>query len=200
MEVEMKQKIMLIVIFAFILAAMNSCKKNSTPENSSGYVVDASMNNITIVTAKGDTLNISTMDADPQKVIGVALGDTVNVTYTKYKLENGNVLRALELKIIGHVKNISVIGSWVTPNPINSKEVQGMRLKEDGTAVSINMATLVFQKWKMQDKTLILTSKSIGNKQEFECIDTLQINKLDADSLVLSQHGEIIWALARQDK
>ena len=55
------------------------------------------------------------------------------------------------------------IGSWVQPNPINEKEVQGFTLKQDGTAESINMATLKYKRWWYESDTLNLVVESIGN-------------------------------------
>lgn len=57
----------------------------------------------------------------------------------------------------------SLIGSWVEPNPINAKEVQGFILKNDSIAESINMATLLYKKWWKKDGKLILVAESIGN-------------------------------------
>lgn len=54
-------------------------------------------------------------------------------------------------------------GSWVQPNPINEKEVQGFKLKNDGMAESINMATLVYKKWWTEEGKLVLVAESIGN-------------------------------------
>lgn len=55
------------------------------------------------------------------------------------------------------------IGSWVEPIPGNPDAVQGFTLNEDGTACSINMHTLLYQKWGLKPGKLILTAKSIGN-------------------------------------
>ena len=54
-------------------------------------------------------------------------------------------------------------GSWIQPNPINDKEVQGFTLKNDGTAESINMATLVYKKWWAENGKLNLVAESIGS-------------------------------------
>ena len=89
-------------------------------------------------------------------------------------------------------------GKWVEPNPINADEVQGFELKQDGTASSINMATLAFQQWNLENGELLLKSQSIGNGQTIEGTDTLRIDKLNADSLVLSRDGNVLWRLARQ--
>lgn len=44
-----------------------------------GVVVDASMNTLTLAVAEGDTITFSTMDADPDAVPGVFIGDTVSI-------------------------------------------------------------------------------------------------------------------------
>ena len=59
------------------------------------------------------------------------------------------------------------IGSWVQPNPINEKEVQGFNLKKDGTAESINFSTLKYKNWWYESDELILVVESIGNKISF---------------------------------
>jgi len=41
--------------------------------------------------------------------------------------------------------NELIYGSWVQPNPIYEKEVQGFKLNKDSSAESINMATLVYK-------------------------------------------------------
>lgn len=53
-----------------------------------------------MITGKGDTINISTMDANPDKVSGVLLEDSVEVTCIKEKIEGGEILKATELVII----------------------------------------------------------------------------------------------------
>ncbi len=89
-------------------------------------------------------------------------------------------------------------GIWLEPNPINPSGSQGIALKEDGTASSVGMATLIFKKWVLNGDKLLLTYESIGNKQTLEGTDTLQIEKLNADSLVLSASGNVVWRLARE--
>lgn len=65
----------------------------------------------------------------------------------------------------------SVVGTWVEPNPINEMEEQGFELKADGSAASINMATLLYQSWWSRGDSLWLVTQSIGNKTS--SIDTL---------------------------
>ena len=45
------------------------------------------MNNSTLITGKGDTVNISTMDANRDKVCGVLLEDSVEVVCIKESTE-----------------------------------------------------------------------------------------------------------------
>ena len=55
-----------------------------------GVVGDASMNNFMLITSKGDTLFISTMDQEPNDVTGFELGDTVRVNYIEEEEEPGS--------------------------------------------------------------------------------------------------------------
>lgn len=54
-----------------------------------GVVEDASMNNFMLVTSKGDTVFVSTMDQEPSEVGGFELGDTVQVNYIEEEEEPG---------------------------------------------------------------------------------------------------------------
>lgn len=83
---------------------------------------------------------------------------------------------------------VTIIGSWIMPIDGQPGKMQGIRLDEDGVASSINMATLVYKYWEQQGDELYLTVKSIGNGVEIEGIDTLKIEKLTTDSLVLNSN------------
>lgn len=92
----------------------------------------------------------------------------------------------------------SVVGSWVMPIEGQPGKVQGIKLEEGGDASSINMATLVYKNWEQQGDNLYLTVKSIGNGIEIEGTDTLKIEKLTADSLVLNSNNGYTLRYARQ--
>lgn len=81
--------------------------------------------------------------------------------------------------------NIDLAGSWVQPIPGQENQVQGIILNENGSASSINMATLQYDTWKKEGDKLILTGKSIGNHQTIPFADTLTIFVLKADTLVV---------------
>lgn len=69
---------MLLAVGTLCLMAGCSSKVSS----SKGIVSDATMNTVTIVTDKNDTLSFSTMDANKEEVNGLLLNDTLEVFYT----------------------------------------------------------------------------------------------------------------------
>lgn len=77
-----------------------------------------------------------------------------------------------------------LVGLWVEPIP-GMSNVQGVALKEGGEAHSINMATLLYEHWECNGSELLLTGKSVGNHQTIAFTDTLKIEKVSADSLIL---------------
>ena len=93
---------------------------------------------------------------------------------------------------------VTVVGSWVMPINGQPGEVQGIKLEENGEASSINMHTLVYKEWEQQGDRLYLTVKSIGNGIEIEGVDTLKIDKLTPDSLVLSSNYGYTLEYVRQ--
>lgn len=77
-----------------------------------------------------------------------------------------------------------LVGLWIEPIP-GMAGVQGVALEENGKARSINMATLVYDGWKCSGNRLILSGESIGNGTRGRFSDTLTIEKVSADSLIL---------------
>ncbi len=94
-------------------ASFTACKQKTAPQTGdtvtltaqtssqtvNGKVIDATMNNIMLLTEKGDTLHISTMDADPEKVPGVLLEDKVQITCVTEKVNGQDILKAIELTV-----------------------------------------------------------------------------------------------------
>ena len=90
-------------------------------------------------------------------------------------------------------------GTWVQPIPGMTEQVQGFTLYSDGSAESVNMATLQYTQWSLPEpETLILYGQSIGNGQTIEFCDTLAISLLSSDSLVLHR-GELDLTYYRQE-
>lgn len=88
-------------------------------------------------------------------------------------------------------------GNWVESVPGIENQVQGVSLEKGGKASSINMATLQYEKWEKKDGNLILSGKSIGNHQTVSFTDTLVIEKLTAEELILKK-GELIRKYQKQ--
>ena len=82
-------------------------------------------------------------------------------------------------------------GSWVAPINGMPEQMEGFELKDDGLASSINMATLVYEKWETikldNADVFVLQVKSIGNGQKLSFSDTLKIDKISENSLTLTQ-------------
>lgn len=78
-----------------------------------------------------------------------------------------------------------ITGSWVQPIPGQESNMQGFTLEKGGKASSINMYTLKYESWERKGNKLILTGLSIGNRQTIPFSDTLSIEKLTQDSLIL---------------
>lgn len=77
---------------------MGGCSSKAT--SSKGVVCDATMNTVTIVTNKNDTLSFSTMDASKDEVNGLLLNDTLEVFYT------GNTHRECRLLSWFSIRNL----------------------------------------------------------------------------------------------
>ena len=161
-----------------------------------GVIVDATMNTVTIATAAGDTLSFSTLDAERVAPEGILLGDTATVDF-KGKTESGRVTPVSKLVVAPAPRPEKlIVGPWVQPIP-GLEGVQGMDLRADGTAASINMSTLLYEKWALEPGELILWGKSVGNGQTIDFVDTVQVEKISADSLVLLR-GDVRDAYSRR--
>lgn len=115
------------------------------------------------------------------------------------KVFKGLMLVSLGIASLSSCANKNIEGAWVEPVPGMPDMQQGFVLETGGKASSINMATLQYETWKQQDNLLILSGKSIGNHQTLSFIDTLVIEKITSDSLILTQ-GEQTLKYSKRDK
>ena len=100
-------KMRVFLLFAVLVGVISACQSKSeqtagqeqdslavapTEDEKTifGVVEDASMNNFMLVTSKGDTVFVSTMDQEPSEVGGFELGDTVQVNYIEEEEEPGS--------------------------------------------------------------------------------------------------------------
>lgn len=85
-----------------------------------------------------------------------------------------------------------LIGEWTESIPDMADMNQGFKLEENGKASSVNMSTLVYEKWKQKDSLLILNGKSIGNELTCDFSDTLTIKKITTDSLIVQRKTSLL--------
>lgn len=89
-------------------------------------------------------------------------------------------------------------GTWLEPIPGMEEMKQGFTLEKGGEAASVNMATLQYEKWTKDGKQLILQGTSIGNGISIDFSDTLTIEHLTLDSLVLRNQNGYMLKYERQ--
>lgn len=95
----------------------------------------------------------------------------------------------LVLSACGESANIE--GKWVEPVPNMPGVKQGFSLEQGGVAESINMATLQYNAWQLENNILILSGKSIGNHQVIDFTEKYEIASVDDDKLILKNGDDI---------
>ncbi|MDV4042189.1 hypothetical protein CMT37_05025 [Elizabethkingia anophelis] len=80
----------------------------------------------------------------------------------------------------------NLFGKWLQPIPGEEDEFQGFALNKDQTARSLNIHTLLYEKWAVSKDTLFLWSHTQGVNLFSENIDTLLIKKLTEKELVIA--------------
>lgn len=80
-----------------------------------------------------------------------------------------------------------LVGTWVQPQTEFTQE-QGFVLYKDGAADDINVDFVKYESWEKVGDMLVLKGKNVGSvKRDFS--DTLKIEKVTDDELILSQSG-----------
>ncbi len=148
----------------------------------SGSILNATMNTLTLITEVGDTVTFNTLDAEKEG--SILKGDHAEVTYENTEQNQETSVPAV-YKVIVSPAPEKLMGSWVEPTVIGDVPYQGIKLDENGVAMSINMETLTYESWEILKGQLILKSTSEGSGQPITCIDTFNIALLTPDSLVL---------------
>jgi len=96
-------------------------------------------------------------------------------------------------------KDISpYVGAWVETVPGQEYELQGFILKEDGSAKSINMATLKYKNWKVDSNKITFIVESIGNHTSSTNKATYSIERMNGKVLVLKS-GEYTITMKRDN-
>ena len=79
----------------------------------------------------------------------------------------------------------SLEGNWVQPIPGMEGQTQGFSLFTDGSAQSINMATLLYETWSANGNELTLSGQSLGNGQTIAFMETYTFSFADKNTLLL---------------
>lgn len=122
---------------------------------------------------------------------------TIEKKMKRKNYHKGLLLGLLTVSITARGNADSPVGKWVQPVPGLPGLQQGFELEEGGKASSVNMATLRYETWQQTGNRLILTGKSIGNRQTIPFSDTLNIERLTPDSLILTK-GRLTLRYARE--
>ena len=89
----------------------------------------------------------------------------------------------------------SPVGTWVEKT--GGSEESGFTLNKDGSASSINMSYVVFDKWEKNGDLLILKGDNTGLvKREFS--DTMKIESISETELTLSQAGYTVSYIKKE--
>lgn len=83
-----------------------------------------------------------------------------------------------------------ILGHWLEVMPVNRHIIQGITIKDKGTAKSIGMKTLQYESWKLENNKLTLSGKSIGNGQTISFSDTYDIIEISPKTLKLGKYGK----------
>ena len=167
---------------ALILVAAG-CRQAALP-TVEGRVVDATIHSVTIQTAEGESVVLSTRGTDPMLVPGVLAGDVVKVAYEV--LPEGEALQAVRLDITTPSAYRLVPGIW--RDCCGTDEI-GLVLAEDGSAQGVGLRDLSLQTWTLDGENLVLDATDPTAPKEAKTL-IWQIEKLDADSLIVRAAGE----------
>lgn len=93
------------------------------------------------------------------------------------------------------------VNTWFEPVPAQFGRQQGFILDEDGSAESVNMATLEYESWQVADRKLTLRGRSIGNGGTFPFEEVWNVVMVSKKKLVLQRGGvyKTYWAPVREE-
>ena len=126
--------------FAAVLIGTTACTPKA-PEQFTGKIVDGTMNTVTVESPadgrRGDFHHGGCRYAGGLRPAAGQYGDR----YLPGKL--GETTPAL--KVVTDPAYVTAIGRWVEPNPIDPEQEQGIEIRINGVAASINMLTLRYE-------------------------------------------------------
>jgi len=115
--------------------------------------------------------------------ISVSLGyiSCNNVKTNNTEIRNS----ATDIKVIESDSINPFVGAWKEPIPGQKEKYQGFILNKDGSAESINMATLKYISWKVDSNKIRFIVESIGNHISFIDTEFYSIESIDNSTMIL---------------
>jgi len=171
-----------ILSIAAVILLVAGCRQAAYP-TVEGRVVDATIHSVTVLTAAGDSVTVSTLGTDPMLVPGVLSGDEVSIGYEL--LADGETMRAVRLDITTPSAYRLLPGIW---RDCTGADEVGLVLAQDGSARAVGLGELPLQDWSLDEENLVLTAVEQENPKATRTL-LFAIRKLDVDSLVVLPAG-----------
>jgi hypothetical protein len=140
----------------------------------------SAMNTLQLLTDTGDTLTLSTLDAQEQNHVlgGYNVGDRLAVLTDRKRTKATLV-----------INESTLLGNWVMPNPLDGSDETGISIREGGVAESIDQSVIIYRTWRINNGLLELISTREGGVDEEE-VNLYEILSLGNDSLVFKTVGK----------
>ena len=133
------------------------------------------MNTLQLITDAGDTLLLSTTDADEAGKIlgGLQVGDRMAILANRDKTVATLV-----------INQSALLGNWVMPNPLDGSDEIGIRFLDGGIAEGIEQPYLSYKSWRFFNGKLVIEAIREGGG-DLEETETFEIRALGPDTLCL---------------
>lgn len=161
---------------------------------SEGTVEQATTNTLTVITDDGECITFLTKNAPCDCPVPLHAGSPVRVAWSSEPKEGFGTAE----RVSASENYNRLIGVWVEPNPINAAEHQGFVLYEYGEAESVNMHTLLYGSWSVDEDRLTLRGHSVGNGIETAFTEEWCISFPDGEHLIL-RSGECERTMTRTE-
>lgn len=194
----MKKSILCVIVAAVLVSIVACGSKKDKADGTEGWVetpvrdtrdstiyglcgIATSMNTLQLITDNGDTLMLSTEQAQEEGRVfgGYKVGDRMAVLA---------YLKAHRATMV--VNQSLLLGNWVMPNPIDGSSEMGISIKDGGIAESINQNSIVYKTWRLNNGVLEIVNvrEETGDYEEKE---TFELLYLSSDSLSYRDHETI---------
>lgn len=147
---------------------------DDTPRDSTIYGIcsdGSAMNTLQLITDNGDTLTLSTMEAQEADRLfgGYSVGDYMAVFTDQARTKAEMIV------------NLTVLfGDWVMTNSTNGTSRMGFCIRDSGIVESINQPASIYETWRLVNGNLELVSRCDG---DLEKVERYQLLFLSSDSL-----------------